>query len=132
MGGGVEVLASVIATIAIVFAAPTHQFLVHGHAPVTESAPVASVVHSCGHAHHDCGHHHHAPATTDTDVPAPCDGDGGDCDTCTLLAGSPTWSTAESGDHPRPVPAGFVVLDRGTTRDVWDPSDATSRGPPIG
>ena len=122
--------AGLIAILAIVFAAPAHQFLVHGSSAVAESAPAAAVVQGCGHAHHGCGHHH-APVAPDTEVPAPCDGDDGDCDTCTLLAGSPTWATPEAGDHPRLVPAGVVVLDRGTDRDVWDPSDATSRGPPI-
>lgn len=130
-GGGVELVAAVVAVLAIVFAAPAHQFLVHGPLDVVESTPAETVVHGCGHAHHGCGHDH-GPAAPDTEVPAPCDGDAGDCDTCTLLAGSPTWATPEVGDHPRPAPAGFVVLDRGTSRDIWGPSDATSRGPPIG
>lgn len=130
-GGRVADLAGLVAVLAIVLAAPTHQFLAHGHASPAKAVQAAEADSGCGHAHHGCGDHHHAgPAAPGTDAPAPCDHDGEGCDTCTLLAGSPTWSSPEMGDHPRPEPSGIVFLHRGTTREIWDPSEATSRGPP--
>lgn len=135
-----------LVVLAVAFASPTHLWLAHhgdpaaGHGALATIELVAGPGHCRGHhhPHHDGGghaHHHEQAAAADScdtghDHPGPCSDPVEDCDLCLALS----FATPFFGGTVE-VPGAFVGGEmaasfEGTTRDIWGPATATSRGPP--
>lgn len=151
-GATMRTIVGALVVLAVAFASPIHLWLAHhgdhaaGHGTSAALELVAGLDHDHhdhhhggghGHHHHDHGHdhaHRHG-ASTDTcdsghDHSGPCQDPVEDCDLCLALS----FSTPFLGATVE-VPGAFVGVEmaatfEGTTRDIWGPATAASRGPP--
>lgn len=139
-----------VVMLAMAFASPIHLWLAHhgdhggdhaaGHGTSAAVELVAGLDHD-HHGHHHGGghgHHHHdhghesSAETCDSghDHSGPCQDPVEDCDLCLALS----FSTPFLGATVE-IPGAFVGVEmaatfEGTTRDIWGPATAASRGPP--
>ena len=125
-------LVGLVAVLAMVFAGPSHLWLVHGGSHGQQEVEQSSSSGCQGH-HHACGGHGHADhegEDGDRDEPRPCDSTADDCDACTALGASKPIELAEgmSLDEFR-----FVGIDTPSDRSAkhaWRPGSGIPRGPP--
>ncbi len=132
-----------IVVLAVAFGGPVHLWLAHGgegHAAGPVAGPgtaSASCTHAGHHGHrHTHPHDHVAHAGGEGhdhgghDHPGPCQDPVEECDLCLAISFSAPLLAATVEVPGATAEVEMAAFFRGTSRDIWGPATASSRGPP--
>ena len=123
-------LVAVAVAVGIAGAQSFHLHVGHAHPVVASDAGDAGLITACR-IGGSCCHHAPTPAPIESDpADMPSDQDDGDCDLCTMLAAmGSTLRVVGPLDLDASI-VEYLQTPRCTTKDVWGPALAISRGPP--